>query len=146
MASGGRFQRTQSFAMIAMGTARLAPAKPPPPAATADVSTSDVYKLAVALLEGCATRSREIRVALDGADLVVRPAHFSNNRSANETLGGPAAFQSAGHKLAASFGVVPASKPEVARWAYAAWRIPHYRAEHLPPETVEEEGGEYSVS
>jgi len=127
---------------VAVGSPKNAPsAALPTPARAAEVSPREVMKLAKALLDGCAAQHAEFRAALAGATLVVRPQYTSRVHNAVAKLGGETAFWAEARALARACGVAPADDIELARWAYAAWRIPPYS---LPPPTTADPDAENS--
>ena len=80
---------------------------------------------------------------MDGATLAFRPQYISRPHTAVMKQGGETAFWAEARKLAHAFGVVPANQRELARWGYAAWRIPAYAESSLPPDAEADEA-EYS--
>ena len=127
---------------VPVGCAKRLPPTPPPVAATAAVASNrELLKLAKALLDGCAVQSEEVVLRLEGADVAVRPQYISRPHNAVTKQGGEEVFLAEGRKLARAFGVAVTSDAELARWGYAAWRIPPYT---VPPGGVEPEQAEYS--
>jgi hypothetical protein len=138
---------TPQVTLVPVGcAARCVPPEPPAVDAaitTVCVSSLDILKLAKAMLDGCAQQKEVVRVTLGAAAAVeVRPLYVSRPHKAIVKQGGEAAFWAEAGKLARAFGVVPATEVELARWGYAAWRIPAYAVP--PPGTVSEDGAEYS--
>jgi hypothetical protein len=122
---------TPQVTLVPVGcAARCVP--PEPPAVDAAITTVcasslDILKLARAMLDGCAQQKEVVRVPLGAAAVVeFRPLYFSRPHKAIVKQGGEAAFRNEARKLAHAFGVVPTDDAELARWGYAAWRIPAY--------------------
>ena len=133
---------TPPVTCVPVGCAKRLPTTPPPVAASAAVATNrELLKVAKALLDGCAVQMEEVRLSLEGADVAMRPQYISRPHNAVAKQGGEAVFWAEARKLARAFGVVPTSDAELARWGYAAWRIPPYA---LPPSGAEPEEAEYS--
>ena len=109
---------------VPLGCARLAlPA--PPSEAIVDVTYQDLFKLARALLDGCAQRKEEVAVDFAGqGSLTFKPDYMLRPHKAVQELGGLPQFYIAASSLASSFGAKTVRESELAWWGYAEWRIP----------------------